>query len=85
MDRPGLAGEAEPPARIFMRGPAGTPSAEYAPGEVFSVSVRGCGARRETGGRVPDQKLCYAVLTTMIPNVEIDCDSRGICCIRMHS
>ena len=24
---------------------------EYAPGEVFSVSVRGCGARRETGGR----------------------------------
>ena len=31
------------------------------------------------------QKLCYAVLTTMNPNVEIDCDSRGICCIRMHS
>lgn len=33
---------------------------EYAPGEVFSVSVRGCGARRETGGprSRPEALLC---------------------------
>lgn len=50
----------------------------------FSVSVCGQGSWRETDGRVPDVKLCNAVLTTMIPNVKVEMDQKAIRCIHMH-
>ena len=48
------------------------------------VKICAEGAWRETAGKVPDLKLCYAVLTTMIPHVKVDMDERKIRCIELH-
>lgn len=56
----------------------------FAPGEPFAVKICAEGAWRETAGKVPDLKLCYAVLTTMIPHVKVDMDERKIRCIELH-
>ena len=55
----------------------------FAPGEPFAVRPA---PRRLAGdrGKVPDLKLCYAVLTTMIPHVKVDMDERKIRCIELH-
>lgn len=53
-------------------------------GDPFAVSVCGQGDWRETSGRTPDVNLCNAVLSTMIPHVQVEMDEKAICCIRMH-
>ncbi len=56
----------------------------FLPGSSFAVSISGEGARRVTDGRLPDRKLCYAVLSTMIGHVEVEMDEKGIRRIEMH-
>lgn len=56
----------------------------FAQGEVFSVCIQGGGSWTQTQGRQPDLALCRAVLSTMIPHVDIDVEKDTIRCIKMH-
>lgn len=56
----------------------------FAPGDVFSVTIRGEGALCETGGRLPDLELCNAVLTTMIPCAKVIAEQGSIRRIELH-
>lgn len=51
----------------------------------FHVTITGQGRLRETDGRMPDLDLCNAVLTTMIENVSVNVDRKGIRSIEMHA
>lgn len=54
-------------------------------GESFHVTITGQGKLTETDGRQPDIDLCNAVLTTMIENVSVNVDRKGIRSIVMHA
>ena len=59
-------------------------SIRFAPGPRFAVTIKGEGGQHETDGRLPDLKLCRAVLSTMIGHVEVEMDEKGIRRIEMH-
>ncbi len=52
--------------------------------ENLTIEIVGKGKVRETVGKLPDLALCNAVLTTMIPHVDVDMDKKGIRGIVMH-
>lgn len=51
----------------------------------FHVTITGEGRLKETDGRLPDLDLCNAVLTTMIANVKVSVDKKGIRSIVMYA
>ena len=51
--------------------------------ENFSVTITGQGEKRETDGKVPEEKLCRAVLEAMIPSVSIDISADTICSVTL--
>ncbi len=50
---------------------------------VFRAQVRCVGERRETGEREIDEKLCRAVLETVVPGVELCPGDEGVDAIRL--
>ena len=54
-------------------------------GDTFYVTITGQGNLTETDGRMPDLDLCNAVLTTMIENVSVNVDQKGIRSIVMYA
>ena len=54
-------------------------------GDTFHVTITGEGKLSETDGKMPDLDLCNAVLTTMIENVKVNVDRKGIRSIVMFA